>query len=60
MSLFQLRSIHLKRLSKLIKKKDGLLHSELCGSPTGMNNVYEISGKDWSAADKAGFKKWLY
>lgn len=42
------------------KKRDGLMHIELCGSPTGMNNVFEISTKDWPTAEKAGFKKWLY
>lgn len=42
------------------KKQDGLMHIQLCGSPTGMHNLYEISAKDLPAAEKLKFKKWLY
>lgn len=42
------------------KKKDGLMHVQLCGSPTGMHNLYEILAKDLPAAEKLKFKKWLY
>lgn len=43
-----------------VKKQDGLMHVQLCGSPTGMHNVYEISAKDLPAAEQLKFKKWLY
>jgi hypothetical protein len=43
-----------------VKKPDGLMHVQLCGSPTGMHNVYEILTKDLPAAEKLKFKKWLY
>ena len=42
------------------KKQDGLMHIQLCGSPTGMHNLFEISAKDLPAAEKQKFKKWLY
>jgi hypothetical protein len=43
-----------------VKKQDGLMHVQLCGSPTGIHNVFEISAKDLPAAEKLKFKKWLY
>jgi len=43
-----------------VKKQDGLMHVQLCGSPTGMHNLYEIATKDLPAAEKLKFKKWLY
>jgi hypothetical protein len=42
------------------KKQDGLMHVQLCGSPTGRHNLYEIAAKDLAAAEKLKFKKWLY
>jgi hypothetical protein len=42
------------------KKQDGLMHIQLCGSPSGMFNVFEIATKDLPAAEKLKFKKWLY
>jgi len=39
------------------KKPDGLMHIQVCGSPTGMINVYEISASDLTAAEKLGFKR---
>lgn len=42
------------------KKKDGLMHIQVCGSPTGTANVYEISEKNLEKAEKAGFKKWNF
>ena len=39
-------------------KNDGLMHIQLCGTPTGNANVYEIDRKDLDAALKLGFKEW--
>jgi hypothetical protein len=41
-------------------KADGLMHIMQCGTPTGRANVYEIERKDLAAAQKAGFKEWLW
>ncbi|MBX7231602.1 MAG: hypothetical protein K1X29_05905 [Bdellovibrionales bacterium] len=38
---------------------DGLVHIQVCGSITGMANVYEISEENFIEAEKAGFKKWI-
>lgn len=40
------------------KRHDGLMRIQLCGSPTGQSNVYEIDRKDLEAALKLGFKEW--
>ncbi|QLY27189.1 hypothetical protein [Bdellovibrio sp. KM01] len=37
---------------------DGMMRIQLCGSPTGNCNVYEIDRKDLATAQKAGFKEW--
>jgi hypothetical protein len=39
-------------------KNDGMMRIQLCGSPTGNCNVYEIDRKDLEAALKYGFKEW--
>lgn len=39
------------------KRPDGLMHIQVCGSPTGMINVFEISTDDLSNAEKRGFKR---
>ncbi|UOF01984.1 hypothetical protein [Bdellovibrio reynosensis] len=39
-------------------QNDGMMRIQLCGSPTGMVNVYEIDRKDLDVALKAGFKEW--
>lgn len=39
---------------------DGLMRIQVCGSPTGKANVYEIDRKDLEAALKLGFKEWTY
>lgn len=39
-------------------KHDGMMRIQLCGTPTGNSNVYEIDRKDLDAAIKAGFKLW--
>lgn len=38
---------------------DGLMRIQMCGAPTGYNNVYEINQSDLDAALKLGFKKWV-
>lgn len=40
-------------------KSDGMMRIQVCGSPTGYNNVYEINLSDLDAAIKLGFKKWM-
>ncbi len=40
------------------KRHDGMMRIQLCGSPTGQSNVYEIDRKDLEAALKLGFKEW--
>lgn len=39
-------------------KNDGMMRIQVCGSPTGNSNVYEILRKDLEAAQKKGFKEW--
>ena len=43
-----------------VKKRDGLMHIQVCGSITGMANVYEISNKNLKQAEAKGFKKWSF
>lgn len=40
-------------------KNDGMMRIQLCGSPTGNSNVYEISRQDLEKALSLGFKEWL-
>lgn len=42
------------------KKPDGLMHIQVCGSITGVANVYEISSKFLKQAEAKGFKKWSF
>lgn len=37
------------------KSNDGLMHMQLCGSPTGNINVFEISKSDIEKAQSLGF-----
>lgn len=39
-------------------KHDGLIRIQVCGTPTGNCNVYEIADSDFAKAEKLGFKKW--
>ena len=39
------------------KRPDGLMHVQVCGSPTGMLNVYEIPATSLKDAEAKGFKK---
>lgn len=43
-----------------VKKRDGLMHIQVCGSITGMANVYEIPAKFQKQAEAKGFKKWSF
>jgi hypothetical protein len=43
-----------------VKKPDGLMHIQVCGSITGVANVYEIPAKYLKAAETKGFKKWSF
>ncbi len=43
-----------------VKKPDGLMHIQVCGSNTGTANVFEISVKDLKKAEGKGFKKWSF
>lgn len=42
------------------KQPDGLMHIQVCGSPTGVANVYVISESDLGTATAMGFKKWTF
>lgn len=39
------------------KRSDGLMHIQVCGSPTGQINVYEIPASSQKDAEAKGFKK---
>ena len=43
-----------------VKKPDGLMHIQVCGSNTGTANVFEISAQDLKKAESKGFKKWSF
>ncbi|HEY8271960.1 MAG TPA: hypothetical protein VIG33_13805 [Pseudobdellovibrionaceae bacterium] len=43
-----------------MNKNDGMMRIQLCGSPTGNANVYEIDRKQLQAAIKLGFKEWTF
>lgn len=39
------------------KMDDGMMHSQVCGAPTGRKNAYKISKKDLKNAEAMGFQK---
>ena len=39
------------------KRPDGKMHIQVCGSATGMLNVYEIPASSLKDAERRGFKK---
>lgn len=41
-------------------KNDGQMRVQMCGAPTGNANVYEIDFEQLEAAQKNGFKEWIY
>ena len=43
------------RIKKAIKRSDGLMRIQLCGSPTGMINVFEIQASNLDLAKELGF-----
>jgi hypothetical protein len=43
-----------------IKKSDGMMHIQVCGTITGMANVYEIPTRFLKQAEARGFKKWNF
>lgn len=43
-----------------INKNDGMMRIQVCGSPTGNCNIYEIDRKDLGNALKNGFKEWTF
>ena len=42
------------------KKPDGLMHIQVCGSPTGIANVFVINESDLGTAIALGFKRWTF
>lgn len=43
-----------------VKKSDGMMHIQVCGSITGMANVFEIPAAALKQAESRGFKKWSF
>jgi hypothetical protein len=41
-------------------KTDGMMRIQVCGSPTGSANVFEIDRSNLEAAIKKGFKEWTF
>ena len=39
------------------KRSDGLMHVQVCGSPTGMINTFEIELKNLKKAEERGFRR---
>ena len=39
------------------KRADGLMHIQICGSPTGMINLFEIDSTFLKQAEERGFKR---
>lgn len=40
------------------KRKDGLMHIQVCGSPSGIVNIFEIEQSFFKQAEQRGFKRW--
>lgn len=54
-----------KELSGIIvfsseNKSDGLMRTQVCGSPTGKANIYQIDKSSLEAAQKKGFREWTF
>lgn len=41
-------------------QSDGMMRTQVCGSPTGRANVFEINKSQLSEAKKRGFKEWTF
>jgi len=52
------KELGLIKIISSAKKHDGLMRTQVCGTPTGQCNVYEIFESDYPQAEKLGFKKW--
>jgi hypothetical protein len=52
----QLAKAGIKVLSAA-KQPDGMMHTQVCGAPTGMANTYEINSTDLKKAEKLGFSR---
>lgn len=48
------------KVHRAFNKNDGMMRTQVCGSPTGNHNVYEIDRKDLAAAQKANFREWTF
>ena len=46
------------QILKQFKVNDGMMRIQVCGAPTGMYNVYEISESDLKMATDVGFEVW--
>lgn len=46
--------------SSVASKNDGQMRIQVCGAPTGNCHIFEIDRSDLAAAQKAGFKEWIY
>lgn len=53
----ELQGIPIKTMSK---KRDGMIHIQVCDSITGKANVYSIPAKFLKQAEGKGFKKWTF
>lgn len=42
------------------KKSDGMMRTQVCGSPTGQTNRYQINKDQLELAQKKGFKLWIF
>lgn len=45
------------KVKSMKKQNDGLMRIQVCGSPTGMINVFEIQESNIKSAESAGFRK---
>lgn len=52
----QLTKAGIKILSSA-KQPDGMMHTQVCGAPTGTANTYEIAPADLKKAEKLGFSR---
>lgn len=48
------------KVYSFVHKNDGLMRIQLCGSPTGNANVYEISRDDLEKVLALGFREWAF
>jgi hypothetical protein len=48
------------KIISMNNKADGLMHIQVCGSPTGYANVYEIPAGQLEQAKSKGFEVWEF